>query len=185
MRHPTMRATARGFTLVELMVTIAVASVLVVIAVPSFRNLTVSNALTTASNDLVGALNLARIEAIKRNASVQFCSDLAASNTSDALGSACGTQGGAVYVWTTGSPATVQVRDVSAGLQLPVQLHGNITAIRFSGEGLGYQAGSGGAPFSGTVVDICSSAISSNNHRVVAVTTGSIIATTITSGTCP
>jgi type IV fimbrial biogenesis protein FimT len=185
MRRPTVRATARGFTLVELMVTLAVASVLVIMAVPSFRNLTVSNALTTAANDMVGALNLARMEAVKRNASVQFCSDLAASNTSDALGAACGTQGGAVYVWTTGNPATVQVRDVSAGLQEPVQLHGNIAAIRYSGEGLGYQAGNSGAPYSGPVVDICSAAISSDNHRVVSVTTGSIISTAATTGTCP
>jgi type IV fimbrial biogenesis protein FimT len=185
MRRPTMRATARGFTLVELMVTLTVASVLLVIAVPSFRNLIVSNALTTAANELVGALNLARMEAVKRNASVQFCSDVAANNTSDALGAACGAQGGAVYVWTTGSPATVQVRDVSAGLQQPVQLHGHIAAIRYSGEGLGYQAGSSGAPYSGTVVDICSSAITSDNHRIVAVTTGSIISTSATTGTCP
>jgi type IV fimbrial biogenesis protein FimT len=179
------RDCARGFTLVELMVTILVGAVLVSIAIPSFRNLSASSALTAAADDIVGAINSARMEAVKRNASAQFCSDMAASNGSDALGAACGTQAGAVYVWTTGNPATSQVLAGTSSVRLPVQLHGNFAALRFNGQGLGYAAGTSGAPFSGTVVDLCASSLSSNNHRVVAVATGSIITTTTTTGTCP
>jgi type IV fimbrial biogenesis protein FimT len=174
-----------GFTLAELMVTVAVASILVTLAVPSFRGLTISNSLTAAANDVVGAINLAKMEAIKRNASTQLCSDVAATNGSDALGSACGTQGAAVYVLTTGTPSTAQVRSASAGIQAPVQLHGSIAAIRFGGLGLGYQPGSPATPYTGTVIDLCSTGISSDNHRVVAVATGSLITTTSTTGACP
>ena len=71
---PTRRR-QRGFTLVELMVTVAVAAVLLMIAVPSFRNITLSNRLNTAANDLVNAISVARMEAVKRNASTQFCSN--------------------------------------------------------------------------------------------------------------
>jgi type IV fimbrial biogenesis protein FimT len=174
----------RGFTLTELMVTVAIASILVAMAVPSFRGLTISNALTTAANDVVGALNLAKTEAIKRNGSTQFCSDVASTNSSDTLGSACGTEGTAVYVTTSGS-TSVQVRGAVAGVQTPVQLHGNVAAVRFGGMGLGYAPGSSTTPFSGTVADICSTSISTDNHRVVAIATGSLITTTTTTGTCP
>ena len=62
-----------GVTLVELMVTIAVAAILLAVAVPGFRNLIVSNRLTATTNAFVAALNLARIEAVKRNARVTLC----------------------------------------------------------------------------------------------------------------
>ena len=86
-----------GFSLIELMVTLAVAAVLMAVAAPSFTNITVSNKLTTTANEVVGAINLARTEAIKRNASTQVCSNSATNNGTDALGVACTTQAGAVY----------------------------------------------------------------------------------------
>lgn len=57
---------ASGFTLLELMVTIAVASVLIGLAIPSFSDMMRNNRLTTYTNELVTALNLARSEAVKR-----------------------------------------------------------------------------------------------------------------------
>lgn len=55
-----------GFTLLELMVTIAIAAILAGIAIPSFKSSISGNRLTTSTNDLVTALNLARSEAVKR-----------------------------------------------------------------------------------------------------------------------
>jgi type IV fimbrial biogenesis protein FimT len=60
----------QGFTLLELMVTVAIAAILVTVAMPSFTNTIIGNRLTTINNELVGALNLARSEAIKRNQQV-------------------------------------------------------------------------------------------------------------------
>jgi type IV fimbrial biogenesis protein FimT len=62
----------RGFTLLELMVTIAVLAILATIGVPSFQGLIQSNRVTTQTNELVTALNFARTEAIKRGRSVQL-----------------------------------------------------------------------------------------------------------------
>lgn len=63
----------RGFTLVELMVTIGVAAILIGLAVPGFENLARDSYMTTAANDLVGTLQLARSEAIKRHLPVTVC----------------------------------------------------------------------------------------------------------------
>lgn len=64
---------ARGFTLVELMVTLLVLAVLLGLAVPSFRDAALSSRLTGYANDLVASVQVARSEAIKRNASVTLC----------------------------------------------------------------------------------------------------------------
>ncbi|HEX7912425.1 MAG TPA: GspH/FimT family pseudopilin [Paraburkholderia sp.] len=65
MTTPDQRRTA-GFTLIELMVTIAVAAVLLVIAAPSFVAFQRNSELTSAANSFVAALGAARGEAMKR-----------------------------------------------------------------------------------------------------------------------
>lgn len=55
-----------GFTLVELMVTLAVAAILATVALPGFTSLIQTNRVTTQTNELVASLNLARSEAIRR-----------------------------------------------------------------------------------------------------------------------
>ncbi len=170
-----------GFTLVELMVTLVVAIVLLTIAVPSFRQITISNQLTTAANEVVLAVNTARMEAIKRNASTQLCSDTAANNASDALGTACGTSIGVVMATT--SAGTTTVRDSNLTLAGSLKLQGTMTALRFNAQGLARSAASTG-PFGGTVVDICTTAYSTNNHRKVVMVAGSVISVDSSSGDC-
>ena len=62
--------TSSGFTLAELMITLAIAGILVGVAIPSFTSMITSNRLTTYANELMTALNLARSEAIKRGEQV-------------------------------------------------------------------------------------------------------------------
>ena len=61
----------RGFTLLELMVTVAVVAILATVAVPGFRDLIQNNRVTTQTNELVSALNFARTEAVKRGQRVE------------------------------------------------------------------------------------------------------------------
>lgn len=180
--HAVARPRQRGFTLIELMITVTIAVVLIMIAVPSFKTLTLSNKLTTTANDMIGAINTARMEAIKRNANTQFCSNSATSNTGDTLGAGCGTQTGAVVALTGGAASVV--RAGPTGIADPLQLKGNVTALRFSGQGLGHTVAST-APYEGTVVDICTASISKDNHRVIKMIAGSILETTTSSGACP
>jgi type IV fimbrial biogenesis protein FimT len=63
----------RGFTLLELMISLTVFAILVSLAVPSFRNLMLNNTLTAAGNDLLASLQTARGEALKRNQQVVLC----------------------------------------------------------------------------------------------------------------
>ena len=62
------RVRVRGFTLIELMVTIAVAAVLMMIAAPSFIAFQRNAELTSTTNTLIAAINTARGEAMKRGA---------------------------------------------------------------------------------------------------------------------
>ncbi|MDX1678496.1 GspH/FimT family pseudopilin [Arsukibacterium sp.] len=68
-----LNKTHSGFTLVELMVTIAVVAIVATIAVPSFNGLVQGNRLSGATNQLVSAFHLARSEAIKRSQNVSLC----------------------------------------------------------------------------------------------------------------
>ncbi|MBU1312184.1 MAG: GspH/FimT family pseudopilin [Gammaproteobacteria bacterium] len=82
-------AVVRGFTLVELMVAMAVLAIVSVVAIPAFGNLISSNRLNAQANEFLSAITYARSEAIRLNRNIVFC------NTTD--GATCNADTG---VWT-------------------------------------------------------------------------------------
>jgi type IV fimbrial biogenesis protein FimT len=76
------RADSTGFTLLELLVTLTVASILLSVAVPGFVDVIRNNRAAANANELLTALSIARSEAIKRGARVSMCRS--------ANGTACG-----------------------------------------------------------------------------------------------
>lgn len=64
---------AGGFTLLELLITLAVAAVITALAVPSFQSITARNRIAVSSNQLLGAMQAARMLAVTRNTAVSIC----------------------------------------------------------------------------------------------------------------
>lgn len=67
------RAHARGLTLIEVMITIAVLAILASVAAPSLRDFMADYRSKTTMTQLVTDLSFAKLEAIKRNARVVLC----------------------------------------------------------------------------------------------------------------
>lgn len=62
-----------GFTLIELMITLAIVGILLLVGLPSLKSTMQDNQLVAATNELLSALHVARSEAIKLNARVSIC----------------------------------------------------------------------------------------------------------------
>ena len=62
-----------GFTLFDLLITLAIAAIITTIGIPSFRTVLENQRMTSATNELVMSLNLTKSEAIKRVKYVSIC----------------------------------------------------------------------------------------------------------------
>ncbi len=72
-RRPARTRRARGYTLMEALITTSLVAVLVTVGVPGFRMLILDNRRVSALNGFVASLQHARIEAIKRGERVVLC----------------------------------------------------------------------------------------------------------------
>jgi type IV fimbrial biogenesis protein FimT len=125
-RPGSRRSASAGFTLIELMITLAVAASLVTLAVPSFNEAMLGSKLNTLSNNFVASAQLARSEAIKRNTAVTLCASSDGSTCTGAWGD------GWVVLATDGTV-------ISRQIPLPngFRLSGDVTTIAFQPTGVG------------------------------------------------
>jgi type IV fimbrial biogenesis protein FimT len=68
-----VRVLTKGFTLLEVLVVMALAGILVAIAIPDFVSFMQNNTRTSTVNDLLASMHIARSEAITRNGRVMLC----------------------------------------------------------------------------------------------------------------
>jgi type IV fimbrial biogenesis protein FimT len=169
----------KGFTLIELMVTIAVAAILVGIAIPSFTNLIVSNRLNTIATEMVDAVSFARSESVKRNSPVVFC------RVASATATACNTDTLWTH-WAILSGTDVIRRGEVNSHNSTIEVSSDLTddEVVFGGDGL---ARSGGVIVSesGSQISICSTSGPGESIRNVTFGAASRVSTYKIAGTCP
>lgn len=68
-----MKQISNGFTLIELMVTLAVTAIVVSVAIPNFNTQILNNRSVALGEDFATALNYTRSEAVRRAARVSIC----------------------------------------------------------------------------------------------------------------
>lgn len=122
----------KGFTLMELLVTVSVAGVLMAAAVPSFTEFVANTRVSSASNLLVTHLNAARNEAITRAMPVTVC---ASTDQASCSGSTDWTSGWIVFTDATGDPGVLDGDDELLHVNQPsnrdLSLQSGSTYVRF------------------------------------------------------
>ncbi|OYY73477.1 MAG: hypothetical protein B7Y40_09175 [Gammaproteobacteria bacterium 28-57-27] len=179
---------AQGFTLIETMVTVAVAGILLAIGIPSFQSAMNSSRLTSTTNELIGGLNQARSDAVRLNSRVSLCAS--------ADGASCTANGdwaGWIVFTNPNDNAAVDAGEVVLRAStirptVPVRANavmgGNI--ITFSGDGLPHAAATGD-PLIGGVVTVCIPTTQpAENTRTITITPAGVrTARANTAGACP
>lgn len=179
-----------GFTLIELMVTVAVAVVLIAVAIPSFKNLIARNELVTVTNAWVGAVNLARAEAIKLNQAVVICGESGAPTSGAGSDCDAALAGQVRYQPVGGGSAEALNASLSDSVSSSLKIVSSST-VRFRSDGMGYRGDSVTTPYNTAggdpaVVVLCTSALADNNARRIELITGSRVqVVSETRKTCP
>lgn len=163
------RRRQRGFTLIELMIAVAITGILAMVAVPAFNDAMLRSRLSSITNTFVSSAQLARSEAIKRNTRVDLC---ASSDGSTCTGD---WEDGWIVVAADGTLLSSQAA-VPGGFL--VSESNDVTTISFSSTGVG-----------ATVADvtICRSTPTAGNmERVVRIgSTGRTNVQQTKTGSCP
>ncbi len=157
----------KGFSLVELMITLAIAAILLTIGVPSFNDIIKDNRLTSQINSLVSSLGMARSEALKRSQPVSVCKS--GNGTSCSSNWTASNQGWAVFVDSD------QSGSIDAGEEV-LRARGRLengTNLRFTRNFLNFDR-QGSAPVSSGTFVLCDDRGASSAKAIIVLASGLI-----------
>lgn len=158
-----------GFTMIELLITLAVLTILLAIGIPSFAGLMASTQVTNATNELLSAFAQARSEAIRRGQRVTICIS--------GNGAQCTNAGNWDQGWIIFSDATRagNVANVDAGEVIIHNNRINLTGITIQGAAalpryISFSSDGQSRTLAGAIqagnIEVCSTSTAlSNNNR--------------------
>jgi type IV fimbrial biogenesis protein FimT len=130
-----MNRQQRGFTLMELVVVLALASLIIGIGVPNFRDFQRNNRLTVAANDVLGGVIVARTEALRRQITISMCQS---ATPEDEEAATCGDGSGWIVFEDPDADCTVDAGEEwisSVTVATDVTANSNATCISFATTG--------------------------------------------------
>lgn len=165
-----------GFTLMELMITVAVVGIVASLGVPSFQNMLNENRVTSLANELAASLNIARSEAIKRGTRVSVCKSANVSSTSPTCSTTANWQNGWLIFVDSGTKGTFDGSDIRLKVGQPSNSSAVITFNNNSDNYISYLP-LGNSSSNGTL-SICVGGI---QRSIIIISSGRI---RLTKGTC-
>jgi type IV fimbrial biogenesis protein FimT len=174
--------------MIELMVTVSVAAVVLAVAIPSFEAVINSNRLSTAANEMMAAVQSARMEAIRSSRRTVLC----LSPAPEASAPACNAAGATGWIVfrddnKDGNPAASEVVRATT-IRQQVQTKASAAfgnRVTFRPDGLAYDAG--GAPLAAAIAFCVPARQPAQNILYVNIAGGSRVAIVKNSGggSCP
>jgi len=179
----------RGFTLIELVMTIAILGILLTIGIPSFRELTTRNRITTQANEFMADIAHARAEAVRRNTRVTICKSndgancVTSANWQEGWIIFTDPSGYGTYTSTSADEKLLRVHGPLSGTSTLVPAlfdnAGNYFQFSPSGQAIGV---SGGTPSTMGTFVLC---VSGYRGRTIGFNTTGRVSITTMAGNCP
>ncbi|MDI6005056.1 GspH/FimT family pseudopilin [Cobetia marina] len=133
LRRTRQQEGQQGFTLIELMITLAVLVITITIAVPAWQGVVARNAVTSTAETLIASVNYARSEAVASGGSITLCPLNAAGDA--CMNSSRWSNGWAVVQGTQADARVSLGDDLLRLFDAAITVQADVTGVTFDDQG--------------------------------------------------